>query len=196
MTDTPIRLALLIGSTRRACTSRTVADWFTGQVADRADLEPTVLDLADFPLTTAGPSWQPEPSEQDTLARSRPLLTAADAFVVVTPEYNRSFPAGLKNFIDWHLTEWQAKPVALVSHGGGMSAGLRAVEQLRLVFAELRAVTIRDTVSFQGGIDAFDGQGRPVDAAGAAAAAKTMLDDLTWWALALRDGRAARPYAA
>lgn len=196
MTASPVRLAMLIGSTRTACTSRTVASWFADQVGQRADIELNTLDLAEFPLTTAGPSWQPEPVERDTLARSSPLLSAAEAFVVVTPEYNHSFPAALKNFIDWHLTEWQAKPVAFVSHGGGMSAGLRAVEQLRLVFAELRAVTMRDTVSFQGGSVAFDEQGTPRDTQGCATAAKTMLDELIWWALALREGRAARPYSA
>ena len=65
----------------------------------------------------------------------------------MTPEYNHSFPAALKNVIDWHGPQWHVKPVGFVSYGG-ISGGLRAVEQLRLVFAELHAVGIRDTVSF------------------------------------------------
>ena len=83
-----------------------------------------------------------------------PRLAAADAFVVVTPEYNHSYPAPVKTLIDWHFTEWQAKPVGFVSYGG-MSGGLRAVEHLRGVFAELHAVTVRDTVSFHGAWDRF-----------------------------------------
>jgi hypothetical protein len=79
-----------------------------------------------------------------------PPIDAADAFVVVTPEYNHSYPASLKHAIDMAHGEWNTKPVAFVSYGG-ISGGLRAVEALRLVFAELHATTIRDTVSFHGG---------------------------------------------
>ena len=67
--------------------------------------------------------------------------------------------------IDHADEEWYAKPVALVSYGG-ISGGLRAVEQLRLVFAELHAVTIRDTVSFHFARRQFDADGEPVDTGG------------------------------
>ena len=122
-------------------------------------------------------------------------LAAADAFVVVTPEYNRSFPASLKNAIDWHFKEWRAKPVGFVSYGG-MSGGLRAVEHLRQVFVELHAVTVRDAVSFHGVWGLFDTDGQPKDAAGCRTAATAMLDQFTWWGQALRDARERRPYAA
>ena len=121
-------------------------------------------------------------------------LARADGFVVVTPEYNHGYPASLKQAIDLAHHEWRAKPVAFVSYGG-MSGGLRAVEQLRQVFAELHATTVRDTVSFHMAHAAFDASGQPVDATGPAAAAKTLLDQLAWWAAALRDARTARPYA-
>jgi NAD(P)H-dependent FMN reductase len=70
------------------------------------------------------------------------------------------------------------------------------VEHLRQVFAELHAVTMRDTVSFHNYRQQFDPSGAPVDVAGTAAAAKVMLDQLAWWARALHDARAERPYAA
>nr|WP_083850877.1 NAD(P)H-dependent oxidoreductase [Arthrobacter sp. TB 23] len=63
-------------------------------------------------------------------------LHAADAFVVVTPEYNHSSPASLKNAIDWSYEEWQTKPVGFVSYGG-ISDGLRAIEHLRPVISEV-----------------------------------------------------------
>jgi hypothetical protein len=85
-------------------------------------------------------------------------LAEADAYVVVTPEYNHSFPAALKNVIDWHLTEWAAKPVGFVSYGG-ISGALRAIEHLRGVFAELHTVTIRETVSFAGAWGHWDNSG-------------------------------------
>ncbi len=76
-------------------------------------------------------------------------FAAADAFVIVTPEYNHSFPTPLKTAIDWHSTQWHAKPVSFVSYGGA-SGGLRAVEHLRQAFAEVHAVTVRNSISFHG----------------------------------------------
>src|SRR5918994_1165207 len=97
--------------------------------------------------------------------------------------------------IDLSNPEWPAKPVAFVSYGG-MSGGLRAVEQLRQVFGELHAVTIRDCVSFHNAWPLFDADGWLQEETGADLAAKTMLDRLAWWNRALHAGREAEPYAA
>jgi NAD(P)H-dependent FMN reductase len=174
MSETPIRLAVIIGSTRAGRFGPTVARWFAAQTEPRADLRVDVIDLVD---------------PQDITAR----LDAADAFVVVTPEYNHSFPAALKAAIDDHFVQWKAKPVAFVSYGG-ISGGLRAVEHLRLVFAELHAVTIRDTVSFHNAGTKFDAGGTPTNPDECGGAAKILLDQLTWWAHALRDARSTRAY--
>jgi NAD(P)H-dependent FMN reductase len=194
--DKHIRLAVIVGSVREGRFGPTVAEWFTGQARQFDQFDVDVIDLADFapklPLTLT-----PElPTEaQEALGSLSPRLAEADAFVIITPEYNHSYPAGLKSVIDWHFTQWQAKPISFVTYGG-MAGGLRAAEALRLVFAELHAITIRDTVSFHGGAYAFDDKGQPRDATGAASAAKVMLDQLTWWALALREAREKRPYKA
>ncbi|MBB2912625.1 NAD(P)H-dependent FMN reductase [Streptosporangium becharense] len=120
-------------------------------------------------------------------------IGAADGFVVITPEYNHGYPAALKLAIDAVRWEWAAKPVCFISYGG-MSGGLRAVEQLRLVFAELHTVTLRDTVSFHGTQGRFDENGDLTDPSGPSAAVKVMLDQLVWWGTTLREARAARPY--
>ena len=189
-TDTaPLHVALVIGSNRHGRFGPVVADWLLDRLRDRDDLVPDIVDVAetDLPMTMA-----PSPEATAALASVTPKLASADAFVVLTPEYNHSYPAGLKNLIDWHFTEWQAKPVALVSYGG-ISGGLRAVEHLRQVFAELHAVTVRDTVSFHNAGGSF-ADGRLKDPSGPDAAAKSMLDQLVWWGQVLREGRTARPY--
>ena len=191
-TTPPVRVAVVIGSNRQGRFGPVVAEWLLDRIGERDDLAPDVLDVAGTPLPT---TLNPSPEATATLAEVTPKLAGADAFVVVTPEYNHSFPAGLKNLIDWHYTEWRAKPVALVSYGG-MAGGLRAVEHLRQVFAELHAVTVRDTVSFHGARTAFDEDGHPRDPAAPAAAAKVMLDQLVWWARALREAKERRPYEA
>ncbi|WP_106400803.1 NADPH-dependent FMN reductase [Actinocorallia populi] len=187
----PLRTAMLIGSTRRGRFGPTVARWFAGLAGQRTDMALDVIDLGTAGLPdTLIDEGDDVPGPVRALA---PRLAAADAFVIVTPEYNHSFPAPLKTAVDWFVDEWRAKPVGFVSYGG-MSGGLRAVEQLRLVFSELHAVTVRDTVSFHSCREKFDDAGRPVDAAGCDAAAKGLLDQLAWWARALRDARTARPY--
>ena len=84
--------------------------------------------------------------------------------------------------------------MGFVSYGGS-AGGLRAVEQLRLVFAELHAVTIKESVSFHGIWSAFDSNGEPVDAQ-SGGRAMSMFDRLHWWGAALRDARAEKPYHA
>lgn len=185
-----LHLAIIIGSTRQGRFAPTVARWFAEHAGRRDDMTVDLIDLAEAQLPDVLAD-KPPPE----VAAVTPRLTQADAFVVVTPEYNHSFPAPLKSAIDWHFKEWRAKPIGFVSYGG-MSGGLRAVEQLRQVFAELHAVTVRDTVSFHGAWAQFDSDGLPKDANRYDKAAKSMLDQLAWWGQALREARTKRPYAA
>ncbi len=120
-------------------------------------------------------------------------LEGADAFIMVTPEYNHSYPASLKAAIDWHYTQWAAKPVAFVSYGGG-AGGRHAVLHLENVMSELHAVTIRDGLAFPLNRVAW-ADGRPQDTE-SAGYAKKLLDQLSWWAGALRTARETVPYPA
>ena len=185
-----LTVAVIIGSTRAGRFGPTVANWFVGQARQRSDIEIDLIDLAEVGLP-AVIDHQPNAAVVEYVGR----IDRADAFVVVTPEYNHGYPASLKQAIDVAYHEWRAKPVAFVSYGG-MAGGLRSVEQLRQVFAELHATSVRDSVSFHAAHKGFDAAGEPVDPTGSNAAAKTMLDQLVWWANALRTARAANPYAA
>ncbi|MFG2222279.1 NADPH-dependent FMN reductase [Streptomyces sp. NPDC048644] len=195
-TTQPLHVAVLVGSTREGRFAPTVTQWLTRQLARRDDMTTDVIDLAETDLPTVLPAFGQPPAAgtEEALARISPRLAAADAFVFLTPEYNHSFPAPLKNAIDWHNTQWHAKPVGFVSYGG-LSGGLRAVEQLRVVMAELNATTIRNTVSFHNAWTRFSEDGA-VDDPQVDAAATALLDQLAWWAHALRDARSIRPYAA
>jgi NAD(P)H-dependent FMN reductase len=184
----PLRVAVIVGSTREGRVGDRIARWFAAEAARRSDVDVVVVDLAEF----AFPAGYP--------ARATPPMSAfaaevdhADAFVVVTPEYNHSFPASLKQAIDFAYDEWHAKPVGFVSYGC-RSAGQHAVDQLRTVFTALHVVGVRDGV----GVDLLDGDDLDARLAGdtPVQAAQVLLDQLCWWGRTLRDGRATHPYVS
>lgn len=175
----PFALAVIVGSVRQGRFGPIIADWFIGQIKQRDDVSVDVIDLVDTPIPSAN-------------FASR--IGAAEAFVVITPEYNHGYPGPLKTAIDSVGPEWHAKPIGFICYGG-RSGGLRAVEQLRVVFAELHTVTVRETVSFHGASDQFDQHGVPYQAEAVNTAAGILLDQLAWWASALRNARSMHPYA-
>lgn len=187
----PLNLAIIIGSTRKGRFGPVPANWFAEQARAHGGFEVDVVDLLDCSLPVdIGHHGEDEHPAVSTLGGR---LKNADAFVVVTPEYNHSFPAPLKAAIDYYNAEWNAKPVGFVSYGG-MVGGQRAVEQLRQIFPEVHAMTVRDTISFVNYWTLFDEDGNPKDAEGTAAAAKKLLDQLLWWGNTLRTARNDTPY--
>lgn len=196
-TAMPTRLAVIVGSTREGRFGPVVADWFVRRARARGDLDVDVVDIAGARL----PAVLGEVGEDGRYASPEvrayaERIAGADVFVVVTPEYNRGYPAALKHAVDCLYAEWQAKPVGFVGYAGGMSGGIRAIEQLRPVFTELHAVPLRDSVNFPHVHTRFGDDGEPLDAQEVNAAAKKLLDQLMWWAQALREARARRPYVA
>jgi len=176
--DSLVKVGIVYGSTRPGRFCDTVARWATAQIAARGNFALEIIDPAGS-------------ADSHSL---KPQFAACDAFIVVTPEYNHGYPAPLKALIDSIGPEWHAKPVAFVSYGG-ISGGLRAVEQLRLVFAELHAVTIRDTVSFAGAWEQFDAGGALRNPERAERSMDALLRRLHWWAIALAHARGIWPYA-
>lgn len=188
-----VRVAVIVGSIRADRFGPTPAKWIANQAMCREDIDVDLIDLADHdcPVVLGGNDAKLEPptSVRELSAR----VAVAEAIILVTPVYNRSYPGSLKNAIDWLYSEWQLKPVGLVSYGG-ITGGLQAVEHLRAVFAEFHGVVLRDTVMFQNFWERFDHDGQPVDVDAVGALADGFLDQLVWWARTLREGRARQPY--
>ena len=183
--DTPLRLEVIVASIRPERFAPVVAGWFVRTARERDEFDTGVLDLRDIPLDA-------DLTESAATERFRDRLAAADAFVAVTSEYNHGYPASLKTALDSAKHEWRAKPVGFVSYGG-LSGGLRAVEQLRQVVAEIHMVSVRESVSFHRAKKKFDVRGNTDDGA-AIDAADRMLTQLAWWGRALRTAREADPY--
>jgi NAD(P)H-dependent FMN reductase len=181
-----LRMAVVIGSNREGRLGETVAQWFLKQIADIDGIDVDTIDLADLDLHTSIGIDPPR-----TMQAITPRVAAADAFVFVTPEYNHSFPASIKAFIDLHVEQWSGKAIGFVSYGG-VAGGLRSVEALRLVFASLSAATVRNTVSFANAWDVFI-DGVPSNSEQSAAAAASLVQQIKWWGRALRNARLEAP---
>jgi len=186
--DDKIKLALIYGSARKGRFCDTVVNWVAGEIASHGGFAVNRIDPA-VELAHERTDGEAAPGARTLWHR----LAEADAFLIVTPEYNHGYPAPLKSLIDSVGAEWHAKPVAFVSYGG-VSGGLRAVEQLRQVFAELHTVTIRDAVSFAGAWEQFDEKGNLLTPDRYQRSMGVLLSRLEWWAAALRAARKAEPY--
>lgn len=199
MPSARLNLAVIVGSVREGRFGPVVADWFVEQAKRHDEFTIDLIDLADVDLPLALPStppaMQPDLPRPEGMAELTRRLDAADAVVIVTPDYNRSFPASLKAAIDWHYTQWKAKPIGFVGYSG-LSGGLLAIEQLRQVFNELDAHTVRDYVSFPSYYLLFSPDGTLHDPQGPESAATAMLDQLLWWGSVLHDARRDRPQGA
>ena len=143
-----------------------MASWVADRAREHGAFEVEVTDLAEIEIPLVLPSESPKMAgdaypRPAGMAACTARLAAADAFVLVTPEYNHSYPASLKAAIDWHFTQWKAKPVAFVSYGGA-AGGRHAVLHLENVLTELHAVTIREGLAFPSYWANFE-HGQPLD---------------------------------
>ncbi len=182
-----LNIALILSSIREQRFSDTVAAWAAAEVEKYFRATPEVID--PLHLNIRGLPGGPGSRELDYKA----ALQKADAFIVVVPEYNHSYPAALKYVIDSVKEEWRAKPVGFVSYGG-VSGGLRAVEHLRQVFVELHGVSVRDSVSFVSAWEQFDENGKLRNPERAQSAMSNMLAQLSWWGRHLKRARQVEPY--
>ncbi|RLK24455.1 NAD(P)H-dependent FMN reductase [Micromonospora sp. M71_S20] len=180
----PIRIGIVVGSTRPGRRGRAVADWVHHLARERhPGVAFGMLDLADFNLPLLD---EPVPAAFGDYRHPHTRAWAAavepcDGFVFVTPEYNHSTSAACKNAIDYLCAEWHHKAAGFV--GYGVTGGWRAVEALRLVLAEVRVAGVRTAVGLSLPTD-FTGE-RPNPAAHQERSLAAMLDELLTWAAAL-----------
>lgn len=184
------KIAVVLGSTREARFADVPGQWIAELASKRGDLEVEIVDLRDFPLPffdeVASSLWVP--SQNEVAQQWQKKVDEFDGFIFVTGEYTRGPTAVLKNALDYAYNEWNKKPAGFIGYGG--VGGARAVEQLRLNAIELQMVPVRtaahivyaDYLAIRGGkpIAEFE----HITAAGA-----EMLDQLSWYARALKTAR-------
>lgn len=188
---TPLRIALIVGSTRPDRFADIPVQWIADGIAGRDEVTLDVLDLRDYRLPFYGEADANEARTQAVIAAWRRDVGRADAYIITAAEYNHAPTAVLKNALDHANGEWHRKPVAFVGYGG--LGGARAVEHLRHIAIELQMAPIKTAVHIaadvftavwerQASLDAFPHLERGREA---------MLDQLVWWGRALQAARAA-----
>ncbi|MDX6222466.1 MAG: hypothetical protein QOD91_1520 [Frankiales bacterium] len=179
-------LKIIIASTRPGRVGAPVGRWITGVAEQHPGFAVEVLDLAEVNLPLLDEPNHPRLrayTQEHTKAWSA-AIDAADAFVLVMPEYNYGYTAPLKNAIDYLFTEWQHKPVGLVSYGG-VSGGLRAAQMIKQVLTTLSMVPLVEAVTIpMVHSHVQDGELVPTELVQQSATA--MLDSLVRWTAALQ----------
>jgi NAD(P)H-dependent FMN reductase len=139
---------IIIASTRPGRVGLPVARWFAQRAREHGGFEIEVVDLAELKLPLLDEPMHPRLRQytQPHTQRWSAMVDGADAFVLVTSEYNHGYPAPLKNAIDYLNQEWTYKPVGFVSYGG-VAAGTRAMQQLKTVVAALKMVPVPEAVN-------------------------------------------------
>jgi NAD(P)H-dependent FMN reductase len=150
MPTTSKKILVIAGSTRAARNSPAVAEWFMKHLPTVKGVEFELVDLKDYPLPffeePATPSTATEEYTNPQVKKWSKVIASADGYVFVTPEYNHSYPAVLKNAIDYLFKPWLFKPVAFVSYGAS-AGGVRAVEHLKQVLLELRMIPLHEEIN-------------------------------------------------
>jgi NAD(P)H-dependent FMN reductase len=180
-------LMIIIASTRPGRIGAAVGRWFSDIAQAYDGFATEVVDLAEVNLPLMDEPNHPRLAQytHDHTKAWSAAVASADAFVFVMPEYNYSFTAPLKNAIDYLFTEWQHKPVGLVSYGG-VSGGLRAAQMIKQVVTTLSMVPVVEavTIPMVPLLRGPDGEITPTEVMNQSAAA--MLDALARWTAALR----------
>jgi len=192
-----LKLQVIIGSTRPTRAADHVAPWVIDRASAHAAFEVEVLDLRDWPLPMFAEHLGTigdfnDPTYSDPLVRSwNHKIKEADAYLVITPEYNHSVPGVLKNAIDsvWVSFAFRNKPIVAVGYSGGISGGVRAIEHLAQIAIEAELVPLRTAVVIPHVATAVDDDGQPVNPV-TDISLRVALDDLAWWSSALKEARA------
>ncbi|MEU4245351.1 NAD(P)H-dependent oxidoreductase [Actinoplanes sp. NPDC026619] len=187
-------IQVITGTTREGRLSERVAGWVVRYLTEHTDLEIEQVDLRDHPLPffdAPPPAKAPRDYFTAEAARLGSTLDRADGYIVVTGEYNHGYPAVLKNAMDWTFVEWTRKPIAYV--GWGNVGGARAIEQLRQVAVEFEMAPLRHAVHIlPDTMIAARQSTEPGDTSAFVPLEpklKLLVDDLQWWAAALRTAR-------
>jgi len=186
MNSRPLSIPVILGTTRKGRMSAHAARFMLGQIEKRDGIRTELIDVSKLPM----PVDDAGEAIKDPLFSEK--MTMADALVIVTPEYNHSFPGLLKHALDSCLKEYIHKAVGICGVSAGPFGGSRVIENLLPVMRELGLVTIFEDVNFAKIAMVFDERGQLVDQ-NFVRRVDMFLNELIWMSRVLRHGRESIP---
>jgi NAD(P)H-dependent FMN reductase len=185
-----LKLHVIVASTRPGRAGLPIAQWFLERAKTHGKFEVELVDLKEVALPMLDEPRHPRLGQYEhahTKAWSA-RVKSADAFVLVTPEYNYGTPPALVNALDYLFVEWAYKPAAFVSYGG-VSGGTRSVQMTKQLLTTLKIMPLPEAVSIPFFSTHMTPEGRFEGTEGMEKAAQGMLDELLRWAEALKPMR-------
>lgn len=142
-----LKLKIIIGSTRPGRIAPIIGNWIASVAKQDSDFDVDLVDLKEIDLPLLDEAGHPRAQnyEHEHTKRWSSIVDEADAYVFLTPEYDYFPAAALINALQCLSLEWGRKPAAVVSWGG-VSGGLRATQELRLLLANLNMMPLPQTV--------------------------------------------------
>jgi NAD(P)H-dependent FMN reductase len=187
------RIGIIVGTTRQGRFADTPTNWIAAIAGKRDGAEFEVVDLRDYPMPFFEEKGSPfyVTPENEVAQKWATKMDSLDGYIFITAEYNHSISGVLKNALDYAYREYNRKPATFIAYGG--TGGARAVEHLRNILAELQVATLKFPVHI--GMNEMLGimrEGRTMaDYPYLDETAEKMLDELLWWANALKTAREA-----
>lgn len=185
------KIGIIISSTRATRVGQQAAEYVASIANKRTDLAFEIVDLRDYPMPFFDEvsSNAYVPSTNEVAQKWQKKIASLDGFIFVTAEYNNSITAALKNALDYAYPEWNRKAAAYFSYGS--AGGARAVQHLRDICVELQMAPVRQSVLIMGNdfYPIINGQKQIKDVPNLEPQVNSMLDQLSWWAHALKSAR-------
>jgi len=193
-----MKLAVIIGATREGRKTPQMAKWARKTAQQAENIEAELVDLKEYPMPffdePISPRYNPQREVNPAAQKWLKKLEEFDAYLFVTPEYNHSIPAVLKNALDYVTWEFVRKPGAVIAHGS--AGGARAQTDLKEILSESRLVLVptAPSLAITGMSEMIDGAGNLAETVkanpyGPQGGLDTLLVDLQWYSDALTAAR-------
>lgn len=185
----PLNIAVIYGSVRKERQGIKAAKFIVKKLEERGH-KVALIDPLEYQLPFIDKMHHEfeDGKAPETMERISRILKSADAFIIVSAEYNHSLPPALKNILDHFSNEYHYKPSGIVTYSSGPFAGVRVIEHLREVLAELGTPGISSVFPISKVQDSFDDNGNALDEA-YERRVKRFLQEFEWYAMVLKEAR-------